>query len=92
VATPHSSAVNKLSEVLAGFAENLTPSPDRERVSTLRRAVYEAVDELRQKGNSSATIQFEIGSLAAAHIDPVAHRNVLEQMTAWCLRRYSDLS
>ena len=91
-AMTETSAVTRLSETLAKFARHDTGSPPPECRANLRRAVNEAVDELRRNGVSSATIQFEIASLTAAHIDPVAYRNIVEQMTAWCLARFSDES
>jgi hypothetical protein len=82
-------AMADLYAALVTVAREVPFLSSHDRALLLRDAVCAAVDELRVGGRTSERVVFLVKMIAAeAGIDEERHREVIEQLTAWCVQRF----
>jgi hypothetical protein len=79
-----------LRDALREIAPNVAAISTGERALLLQGPTFAAVDEMKQSGLTSASVEFTIRALAAdAGIGPVG-KAVVDDLTSWCGLRYVD--
>ena len=82
-------ALGALYAALVTVADEAPFLSNQDRARLLRDAVCAAVDELRAGGRTSEHVVFLVKRMAAeAGIEDGRCREVIEQLTAWCVQRF----